>query len=48
MENKLSTLGMFWDIEGAFDKSTFKNIGLALQKHDVTREKYSLLYSEIY
>ena len=35
MENKLSTLVMFLDIEGAFDKTTFKSIGLALQEHDV-------------
>ena len=26
---------MLLDIEGAFDKSTFKSIGLALQEHDV-------------
>ena len=35
MENKLSTLGMFLDIEGAFDKTTFKNLGITLQEHDV-------------
>ncbi|KAJ3665506.1 hypothetical protein Zmor_000998 [Zophobas morio] len=35
MENKLFTLGMFLDVEGAFYKTTFKNIGLALQEHDV-------------
>ncbi|RYA68486.1 hypothetical protein DD592_26790, partial [Enterobacter cloacae complex sp. 2DZ2F20B] len=35
MENKLFTLGMFLDIEGAFDKTTFKSIELALRKHDV-------------
>ena len=33
LENKLSTLGMFLDIEIAFDKTTFKR--LAPQKHDV-------------
>ncbi|KAJ3649490.1 hypothetical protein Zmor_021230 [Zophobas morio] len=35
MENKFFTLGMFLDIEGTFDKMTFKSIGLALQEHDV-------------
>ncbi|KAJ3665759.1 hypothetical protein Zmor_001236 [Zophobas morio] len=35
IENKLSTLGVFLDIEGTFDKTTFKKIELALQEHNV-------------
>ncbi|XP_063912650.1 uncharacterized protein LOC135129402 [Zophobas morio] len=35
MKDKLSTLGMFLDTEGSFDKTTLKSIELALQEHDV-------------
>ena len=35
MENKLSTVGIFLDIEIAFDKTTFKSIERVLQRHDV-------------
>ena len=34
MENKPSTLGMFWGIEGVFDKTIYKSVELALQEHN--------------
>lgn len=35
MDNNMSTLGVFIDIEGAFDKASFKSIEAALRKHGV-------------